>query len=146
MSNGNMFAYNLLFWQSFWLIITFSIIFLYMKFLFVPRIETNISTRNNHILQLNTELQHIKQEIYKIETSYVQQNEILDKTIKDNIEQLYMKYQQILEDTKKNIEQETLLQKAELELNLKKHTFDIEQSFVKYSDSVIAQYDMTYLE
>lgn len=146
MNIGNMFEYNILSWQIFWMLLTFSIIYLYMKILFVPKIEYNLKIRANHLNHLNTELQHLKHEIYTIESAYLEQSANLERDIKEHIEQLYDKYQHILHETKKHIEQEVLKQKNELQLQLKKHTLDLQQSFEKYSNNIVEQYDMTHIQ
>ncbi len=146
MNLADMFVAHIMSCQVFWTIITFGIMFLYMKFFFVPKAEYSITERAKYIYTMNQELQTIKNEIYKIETDYIEQSEDLDRLIKDRVEQLHLKYNALLDKARKQIEVDVLKKKADLQSHLHKYAAEIEKSFIKYADNIIKEYNIHYVD
>jgi F-type H+-transporting ATPase subunit b len=143
-SEAGMPQLNPQFWaaQAFWLILVFSILYLIIWKIFLPRITYSIENRKSKIVDDVNEAQKLKESVEKKITEY---NEIINnskkeakKIIEDNrkkldrdIENKKQTFSEEIEKELKEIEKEIVNLKKESESNIKKIATEISSEIIK---------------
>ena len=112
--------------QSFWLIIVFSSIYLLIAKIFIPKIKSNIDTREDKIRKDLEEAKNFKEEAEKKLSIY---NDIISSGKKD--------VKKILSESRQKLNQDIQIKKKEIQKEIEKETQNAELEIKKFKNQSV---------
>ena len=110
--------------QSFWLIISFGLIYFLVSKIFIPKIKGNIDAREDKIRKDLEEAKHLKEEAEIKLTDY---KKLIEKAKIDN--------KKILAENRQKLNQDILIKKSELKKTLELEIKNAEKDIVKFKNN-----------
>ena len=125
--------------QIFWLVITFSILYIMVTWVLLPRIRENIRLRKNKVSNNLERSEAIKNDIEKMANEY----ELKIQEAKDNVSSMIKKSVLVSADEFNNqvniVKKQIEIKQKEFESNLSKYKNEIEENIIEGSASVAVQ-------
>ena len=125
------------FWaaQIFWLILIFSVLYLIIWKIFLPKITYSIENRKSRIVNDLHEAQKVKE---NAEKKHIEYNKIIENTKKEA--------KIIIEDNKKKLENDIKRKKQKLDEEIEKEFLDVEKEIKSFKKSSISNINKIAVE